>query len=53
MTCNKIIHNEIKDMGQIFCDFCDLKLADNIWKQDDSHCEKMNFFTSINFKVNK
>ena len=41
MSCNKGIHNVLKKMGQLMCDFCDLKLVDNeIVVNDEMCCEK-------------
>ena len=41
MSCDSEIHNELKEMGQLVCDFCDLKLVDDIIvKQEDPCCKK-------------
>ena len=46
MSCNKIIHNEFKNMGQLVCDFCNVKLVDDmIVKLEDPCCEKMHLVT--------
>ena len=41
MSCDSEIHNELKEMGQFACDFCDVKLVDDIIvKQEDPCCKK-------------
>ena len=29
MYCNDVIHNELKDMGEVTCDFCYEKIVDD------------------------
>ena len=41
MSCDSEIHNELTEMGQLVCDFCDVKLVDNeIVVKDEMCCEK-------------
>ena len=37
--CNASIHNELIDVGEIYCPFCDMKLRDYESQQDDSCCD--------------
>ena len=30
ISCDSEIHNELKDMDELFCDFCNVKLVDDI-----------------------
>ena len=41
MSCNLEIHDGLKEMGHLVCNFCDLKLNDYISKQKDSCCDNM------------
>ena len=36
--CDVSIHNELIDVGEIYCPFCDVKLRDYESRQDDSCC---------------
>lgn len=38
MNCDQIIHDELKEMSQLYCDFCDLKLEDNVLKKEEGDC---------------
>ena len=50
----KIIHDEFKNVGQLVCDFCDVKLVDNIIvKQEDPCCEKMNLIKDDGMNICK
>ena len=37
--CNVSIHNELIDVGEIYCPFCDMKLQGYESRQDDSCCD--------------
>ena len=39
--CDKNIHDELREMGHLVCDFCDLKLCDYKSKQEDLCCENV------------
>lgn len=39
--CDKNIHDELREMGHLVCDFCDLKFCDYKSKQEDLCCENV------------
>ena len=53
MNCNSIIHDELKAMGNSICDFCDVKLVDDILKQEDPCCEKIDLIKDDGMNVCK
>ena len=53
MSCNSIIHDELKAMGNSICDFCDVKLVDDILKQEDPCCEKIDLIKDDGMNVCK
>ena len=52
MSCDSEIHNTLKEMGQSVCNFCDVKLVDDIIvKQEDLCCEKMDLIKDDGMNV--
>ena len=54
MSCDSEIHDALKEMDQLVCDFCDVKLVDDIIvKQEDPCCEKMDLIQDNGMNVCK
>ena len=51
MNCNLEIPNGLKVMGQLFCDFCDLKLCDYKSKQEDTCCDQKDILNDNGMNV--
>ena len=54
MCCDSEIHDALKEMDQSVCDFCDIKLVDNIIvKQEDLCCKNMDLIKDNGMNVCK
>ena len=54
MSCDSEIHDALKEMGQLVCDFCDVKLVDDIIvKQEDWCCGKVDMIKDNSMNVCK
>ena len=53
MSCNSVIHDELKAMGNSISDFCDVKLVDDILKQEDPCYEKIDLIKDDGMNVCK
>ena len=52
MNCNKDIHDELKESGDIVCPFCDQKLEDSLEKPTDLECcVEQDFITTDGMQV--
>ena len=52
MNCNKDIHDELKESGDIVCPFCDQKLEDSLEKPKDLECcVEQDFITTDGMQV--
>ena len=51
MSCNSVIHDELKGMGHLVCNFCDKQITDHKSKQEDSCCNNINLINNKGMNI--